>query len=117
MIKKVIKRDGSEVDFDVSKIEAAIFGANLEVEKKDQLTTEKVEKIVNDIVYILNKLDRAVEVEDIQEIVENKLMENEAYEVAKHYIRYRYEHKLLRENKTDLQIMSLVEYQNESVKQ
>lgn len=117
MIKKVIKRDGSEVDFDVSKIEAAIFGANLEVEKKDQLTTEKVEKIVNDIVDILNKLDRAVEVEDIQEIVENKLMENEAYEVAKHYIRYRYEHKLLRENKTDLQIMSLVEYQNESVKQ
>lgn len=117
MIKKVIKRDGSEVDFDVSKIEAAIFGANLEVEKKDQLTTEKVEKIVNDIVYILNKLDRAVEVEDIQEIVENKLMENEAYEVAKHYIRYRYEHKLLRENKTDLQIMSLVEYQNESIKQ
>ena len=117
MIKKVIKRDGSEVDFDVSKIEAAIFGANLEVEKKDQLTTEKVEKIVDDIVDILNKLDRAVEVEDIQEIVENKLMENEAYEVAKHYIRYRYEHKLLRENKTDLQIMSLVEYQNESVKQ
>lgn len=117
MIKKVIKRDGSEVDFDVSKIEAAIFGANLEVEKKDQLTTEKVEKIVNDIVDILNKLDRAVEVEDIQEIVENKLMENEAYEVAKHYIRYRYEHKLLRENKTDLQIMSLVEYKNESVKQ
>lgn len=117
MIKKVIKRDGSEVDFDVSKIEAAIFGANLEVEKKDQLTTEKVEKIVNDIVDILNKLDRAVEVEDIQEIVENKLMENEAYEVAKHYIRYRYEHKLLRENKTDSQIMSLVEYQNESVKQ
>lgn len=117
MIKKVIKRDGSEVDFDVSKIEVAIFGANLEVEKKDQLTTEKVEKIVNDIVDILNKLDRAVEVEDIQEIVENKLMENEAYEVAKHYIRYRYEHKLLRENKTDLQIMSLVEYQNESVKQ
>ena len=54
MIKKVIKRDGSEVDFDVSKIEAAIFGANLEVEKKDQLTTEKVEKIVNDIVDILN---------------------------------------------------------------
>lgn len=117
MIKKVIKRDGSEVDFDVSKIEAAIFGANLEVEKKDQLTTEKVEKIVNDIVDILNKLDRAVEVEDIQEIVENKLMENEAYEVAKHYIRYRYEHKLLRENKTDSKIMSLVEYQNESVKQ
>lgn len=117
MIKKVIKRDGSEVDFDVSKIEAAIFGANLEVEKKDQLTTEKVEKIVNDIVNNFNKLDRAVEVEDIQEIVENKLMENEAYEVAKHYIRYRYEHKLLRENKTDLQIMSLVEYQNESVKQ
>ena len=72
MIKKVIKRDGSEVDFDVSKIEAAIFGANLEVEKKDQLTTEKVEKIVNDIVDILNKLDRAIEVEDIQEIVENK---------------------------------------------
>ena len=117
MIKKVIKRDGSEVDFDVSKIEAAIFGANLEVKKKDQLTTEKVEKIVNDIVDILNKLDRAVEVEDIQEIVENKLMENEAYEVAKHYIRYRYEHKLLRENKTDSKIMSLVEYQNESVKQ
>lgn len=117
MIKKVIKRDGSEVDFDVSKIEVAILGANIEVEKKDQLTTEKVEKIVNDIVDILNKLDRAVEVEDIQEIVENKLMENEAYEVAKHYIRYRYEHKLLRENKTDSQIMSLVEYQNESVKQ
>lgn len=117
MIKKVIKRDGSEVDFDISKIEAAIFGANLEVEKKYQLSTEKIEKIVDTIVDVLNQLDRAVEVEDIQEIVENKLMENEAYEVAKHYIRYRYEHKLLRENKTDSQIMSLVEYQNESVKQ
>lgn len=117
MIKKVIKRDGSEVDFDISKIEAAIFRANLEVEKKYQLSTEKIEKIVDTIVDILNQLDRAVEVEDIQEIVENKLMENEAYEVAKHYIRYRYEHKLLRENKTDSQIMSLVEYQNEAVKQ
>lgn len=117
MIKKVIKRDGSEVDFDISKIEAAIFGANLELEKKYQLSTEEVEHIVDAIMDILNSLDRAIEVEDIQEIVETKLMENEAYEVAKHYIRYRYEHKLLRENRTDSQIMSLVEYKNESIKQ
>lgn len=117
MIEKVIKRDGTEVDFDVSKIKSAILGANIEAEKRDQLTVEKVEKIVNDIVENINNLDRAVDVEEIQEIVETKLMIYGAYEVAKHYIRYRYEHKLLRENETDAKILSLVDYKNEAVKQ
>lgn len=117
MISKVIKRNGEEVDFKVDKITNAISRANEEVEEKDRLTDKEITVVTLSVVSQLNELNRAAEVEEIQEIVETDLMRAEAYEVAKHYIRYRYDHKLKRENNIDKKIFSIVEYQNELVKQ
>lgn len=117
MISKIIKRNGTEVVFNVDKIKNAISKANAEVDKKDRLDIQELDALTKTIVSKLDQFKRAVEVEEIQEIVETELMRAGAYEVAKHYIRYRYDHKLKRENDTDKRIMSLVEYQNESVKQ
>ena len=117
MISKIIKRNGTEVVFNADKIKNAISKANAEVDKKDRLDIQGLDALTKTIVSKLDQFKRAVEVEEIQEIVETELMRAGAYEVAKHYIRYRYDHKLKRENDTDKRIMSLVEYQNESVKQ
>lgn len=117
MIKKVIKRNGTEVAFDANKIANAISKANAEVDKNNRLSNMEVVTLTDVVVARLEQLNRVAEVEEIQEIVETELMRTGAYEVAKYYIRYRYDHKLKRENDTDRRILSLVEYENESVKQ
>lgn len=117
MITKIIKRDGTEVAFNTEKIFNAISKANAEVNTEEKLNNVGLQITTQMIVERLNKFNRAVEVEEIQEIVETALMEMKAYEVAKRYIRYRYDHKLKRESDTDKKVMSLVEYQNEAVKQ
>lgn len=117
MITKIIKRDGTEVDFNAEKIWNAISKANAEVETKNKINDLGIDIATKMVVEQLNKLSRAIEVEEIQEIVETELMKMKAYEVAKCYIRYRYDHKLKRESDTDKKILSLVEYNNEAVKQ
>ena len=117
MITKIIKRDGTEVAFNTEKIFNAISKANAEVNTEEKLNNVGLQITTQMIVERLNKFNRAVEVEEIQEIAETALMEMKAYEVAKRYIRYRYDHKLKRESDTDKKVMSLVEYQNEAVKQ
>lgn len=117
MITKIIKRDGTEVAFDAEKIFNAILKANAEADISNRLDSDKVHSITERVIIQLNKLKRAVEVEEIQEIVETELMRSGAYEIAKCYIRYRYDHKLKRELDTDKKILSLVEYNNEAVKQ
>lgn len=117
MITKIIKRDGTEADFNAEKIRNAITKANAEVEEQNKLNNIGIDITTRMVVRQLEKFNRAVEVEEIQEIVETELMKTKAYEVAKCYIRYRYDHKLKRESDTDKKILSLVEYNNEAVKQ
>lgn len=114
---KVIKRNGSEVDFNEEKIVKAISAANAEVAFGDKLLSESMAEVVSEIIHKIYRYPRSIEVEEIQDLVETELMIAGAYEVAKHYIRYRYDHKLKRENNTDDAILSLVEYENEDVKQ
>lgn len=117
MITKIIKRDGTEADFNAEKIRNAITRANAEVEEQNRMSTIGIDITTRMVVRQLEKFNRAVEVEEIQEIVETELMVAKAFEVAKCYIRYRYDHKLKRESDTDKKILSLVEYNNEAVKQ
>ena len=115
---KVIKRNGAEVDFDSRKIVEAISAANNEVEPGKRLSCKDVGYIADKVVAKCNALGRAVGVEEIQEIVETEIMKSGVYEVAKRYIRYRYNHKLKRDrNTTDDVILSLIEQDNEEVKQ
>lgn len=115
---KVIKRNGSEVDFNDRKIWEAISNANDTVDQSDLLYEAAITDIVERVVDKCKALKRAVNVEEIQEIVETELMASGAYEVAKAYIRYRYDHKLKREqNTTDDAILSLIERNNEEIKQ
>ena len=113
-MRRVIKRNGQEVEFDRSRIIRAIEGANEEC--GSVISNGTIELIADDIVNELTQYNRAVSVEEIQDMVEDQLMESN-HEVAKHYIRYRYEHKLMRESTLDKKIMALVEYENEEVKQ
>lgn len=113
-MNKVIKRNGTEVNFDRSRISRAIAGANAECGLK--LSYSYIDSIIDEIINNLERLNRSVSVEEIQDLVEDKLMDAD-HEVAQHYIRYRYEHKLMRESTLDKRIMSLVEYENEEVKQ
>lgn len=117
MITKIIKRDGTEADFNAEKIRNAITRANAEVEEQNRMNPIGIDITTRMVVRQLEKFNRAVEVEEIQEIVETELMVGKAFEVAKCYIRYRYDHKLRRESDTDKKILSLVEYNNEAVKQ
>ena len=117
MITKIIKRDGTEADFNAEKIRNAITRANAEVEGQNRMSAIGIDITTRMVVRQLEKFNRAVEVEEIQEIVETELMVAKAFEVAKCYIRYRYDHKLKRESDTDKKILSLVEYNNEAVKQ
>ncbi|MBQ4236977.1 MAG: anaerobic ribonucleoside-triphosphate reductase [Treponema sp.] len=115
---KIIKRSGAEVTFDREKISSAIKKANVQVEEIDRLTDNQITSIVDDIEIQCHKEGHALNVEDIQDLVENGIMANGAYKVAKLYITYRYRHQLIRkENTTDQQIISLLEENNEEVKQ
>lgn len=115
---KIIKRSGAEVIFDRNKISNAIEKANNQVKEEDRLSQAQIESIVDDIEIECHREGHALNVEDIQDLVETGIMQNGAYNVAKLYITYRYRHQLMRkENTTDQQIMSLLEENNEEVKQ
>ena len=113
----VIKRNGTEVDFDVNKIIHAIEGANKEVKPLDRLAPQVIEQIAREVEATAKFINRSVGVEEIQDLVERKLMEHN-YDVAKCYVRYRYDREKIRNgNTTDEQILSLVDLDNEEVKQ
>ena len=116
---KVIKRSGEEVLFESEKIERAIHKANDSVEDlKLRLSDEQIKKIVENVVNTCEKVGHAVHVEEIQDYVENEIMGMDAYKVARNYITYRFTRSLVRKsNTTDQQILSLIECNNEEVKQ
>ncbi|HIZ82954.1 MAG TPA: anaerobic ribonucleoside-triphosphate reductase [Firmicutes bacterium] len=115
---KIIKRNGSEVVFDISKIIAAITKANNADEQTRELTPEQIQLIAGQVERECEKVNRALSVEEIQDLVENGIMAQGAFEVAKRYIKYRYTRALVRQsNTTDNQILSLIECNNEEVKQ
>ncbi len=115
---KIIKRSGKEVAFDVSKISAAIEKANNEVTEERKLTHGQISDIATSVEKQCATLTRAASVEEIQDMVEDGLMKAGKFDVARKYITYRYKHALVRKsNTTDEQIMSLIECNNEEVKQ
>ncbi len=115
---KIIKRSGTEEDFDISKIETAVLKANQSVMEQDRLTGGQVQKICREIEDICGNMGRALNVEEIQDLVENEIMQQQAFAVARNYITYRYKRALVRKaNSTDKQIMTLLECDNEEVKQ
>ena len=115
---KIIKRNGSEVAFDLSKIKIAITKANETVDEKVQLTPVQIKRITNSVSISCEELGRSPSVEEIQDMVEKAIMAHGAYEVAKQYITYRYTRSLLRQsNTTDDRILTLIECNNEEVKQ
>lgn len=115
---RIIKRSGLEVEFDISKIIAAVYKANLVVDEDKRLTKEQIEKIADKVKEACTNMGRAVNVEEIQDMVENQIMDERAFEVARKYITYRYVQSLKRKsNTTDEKILSLIECENEEVKQ
>ena len=115
---KIIKRSGTEVKFDIKKITEAIRKANSEVMEKEQLSEEMILELSNNVSKACKKAKYALGVEEIQNLVENELMKVHAYNVARKYITYRYKRALVRKsNSTDEQILSLIECNNEEVKQ
>ena len=114
---KIIKRNGSEVDFDLNKIITAVSKANAAC-KKEELTQSQIIEIAEYVEFKISKASRALSVEEIQDIVENQIMAQGAFEVARRYVKYRYNRSLIRKaNTTDNQILSLIECNNEEVKQ
>ena len=117
VLMKIIKRNGSEEVFDVSKVASAIAKANAAADNAP-LSKEQIADIADYVEYKCNKLNRAVSVEEIQDMVENQIMSTGAFDVARGYVRYRYKRSLVRKaNTTDTRILSLIEYNNEEVKQ
>lgn len=115
---KIIKRNGTEVQFDELKITAAIEKANKEVVETERLSEEDIDNITNNVKYQCQKMNRALSVEEIQNLVEDELMKLNAFSVARKYITYRFQRALARQsNTTDDQILSLIECANEEVKQ
>lgn len=115
---KIIKRSGKETGFDKSKIVDAVAKANREVAESDRLSGEQIDKIAQHITEVCATMDRIYNVEEIQDMVENQIMACQAYEVARKYITYRYKRALVRKsNSTDQQILSLIECDNEEIKQ
>ena len=115
---KIIKRNGAEVPFDITKIITAVTKASDSVGGRSRLTRDQITQIAADVTDQCHALNRAVNVEEIQDMVENKLMDIQAHDVARHYITYRYVQSLKRQtNTTDERILSLIECQNEEVKQ
>ena len=115
---RIIKRSGVEVTFDLSKIVAAVEKANAEVLEKDQLSSEQIKQIAKNVQALCKKAKYALNVEEIQNLVEDELMKAGSFEIARKYITYRYKRALIRKsNSTDQQILSLIECNNEEVKQ
>lgn len=115
---RIIKRSGTEVAFDITKIVAAVEKANKEVVETDRLTTEQIKEIAKKVTLTCSSMDRTFSVEEIQDLVENEIMASQAFQVARKYITYRYTRALVRKaNSTDEQILSLIECNNEEVKQ
>ncbi len=115
---KVIKRNGEEVSFDISKIVNAINAANKEVENIYKMNEYQVRAIADDIAQQVQRMSHAVNVEDIQDMVETSIMGMRGYEVAQKYVRYRYKRELARKsNTTDNGILALIEHLNEEVTQ
>ncbi len=114
----IIKRSGEERPFDITKIANAIRKASQVVDIKDALSEGRINLIAEEVAGVCAGRDRAMTVEEIQDVVETKIMEMGAHEIAKKYITYRYKQSLLRQaNTTDKQILSLIECHNEDVKQ
>ena len=114
----VIKRNGEEVEFDLSKIINAIRKANEEVDKLHRMNDYQIMAIADNIANQVNEIMHAVNVEDIQDMVETGIMEMRGYEVAQKYVRYRYKRELNRKsNTTDNGILSLIEHINVEVNQ
>ena len=115
---KIIKRNGAEVGFDITKIIIAITKANESVEEVDRMTPVQIQRIAESVDLQCQKMTRAPTVEEIQDMVEHYIMAHGAFEVAKHYITYRYTRSLVRKsNTTDDKILSLIECNNEEAKQ
>lgn len=115
---KIIKRNGTEVIFDLEKIKIAIEKANDGVLSSERLTEEQVEEITDNVYNACINIKRSLNVEEIQDMVENQIMDKKAFAVARNYITYRYTRSLVRKsNTTDEQILSLIECNNEEVKQ
>ena len=115
---RIIKRNGAEVGFDITKIIIAITKANESVEEVDRMTPVQIQRIAESVELQCQKMNRAPTVEEIQDMVEHYIMAHGAFEVAKHYITYRYTRSLVRKsNTTDDKILSLIECNNEEAKQ
>ncbi|MBP3464800.1 MAG: anaerobic ribonucleoside-triphosphate reductase [Angelakisella sp.] len=115
---KVIKRNGTEVVFDITKIIAAITKANNVVEENERMTPMQIQRIAESVELACQKMNRSPSVEEIQDLVEKQIMAHGAFEVAKRYITYRYTRSLVRRsNTTDEKILSLIECCNEEAKQ
>ncbi|MCD8364759.1 MAG: anaerobic ribonucleoside-triphosphate reductase [Clostridiales bacterium] len=115
---KIIKRSGVEVPFDLEKITAAVVKANESVSDVEKMTPEQIVVISANMRTICEGMNRALSVEEIQDFVENQIMNQRAFSVARNYITYRYKRALVRKaNSTDEQILSLLEFDNEEVKQ
>ncbi len=115
---KIIKRSGQEVDFDIDKIANAIRKASQAVDCRFALTEGRIKLIAEEVAGVCEARDRAMTVEEIQDVVENKIMEMGSHEIAKRYIVYRYQRALARKaNTTDQQILTLIENNNEDAKQ
>ena len=115
---KIIKRSGTEVSFDIDKIIAAVRKANKEVVENERLTDQQIDDISRNVENTCQSMNRTLNVEEIQDLVENEIMNIKSFEVARKYITYRYKRYLVRKsNSTDQQILSLIECNNEEVKQ
>ena len=115
---KILKRSGAEEVFDITKIIAAIQKANNTVSKEKRLNQRQIVYIAETIEDYCKSMTRASSVEEIQDMVEEEIMKQSAYNVAKNYIKYRYKRAMVRHsNTTDEQILSLLEFDNEEVKQ
>ena len=111
---KVLKRNGTEVVFDIAKIIVAVSKANEAVNEEDRMTPKQVQRIAEAVELSCIRMNRAPSVEEIQDLVETQIMAHGAYEVAKKYITYRYTRNLVRRsNTTDDKILSLIECCNE----
>ena len=115
---KIIKRSGEEQVFDINKIVNAVTKANLSVDEKLRLTDEQINTISQNVEAHCKKTRRTETVEEVQDLVENQIMQQGAFQVARNYITYRYQRALARKNNsTDKQILSLIDCNNEEVKQ
>ena len=115
---KIIKRNGAEVVFDIEKIMMAVTKANEAVEESVRMTPLQIQRISQSVAIACDEMGRSPSVEEIQDLVEKAIMAHGAFEVAKEYITYRYIRSLARQsNTTDDRILSLIECNNEEVKQ